>query len=96
MNHMMSDKEEIRKLERAERAHSERRASLEKGSDLRVPSRVFRRYQAPPADTPFAIEYSYNLLGDVRGKGVLEPGCTAENINSLSSTSPGGSPPSTA
>src|SRR5262245_59076354 len=75
MNHMMSDKEEIRKLERAERAHSERRASLEQGSDLRVPSRIFRRYQAPPADTPFAIEYSYNLLGDVRGKDVLELGC---------------------
>jgi hypothetical protein len=72
MNPMMSDKEEIRKLERAESAHVERRASLNQCSDLRVPPRIFRRYQAPPADTPFAIEYSYNLLGDVSGKDVAE------------------------
>ena len=75
MNPMMSDIEEIRKLERAERAYDERRASLKQSSDLRVPPRIFRRYQAPPADTPFAIEYTYNLLGDVRGKDVLELGC---------------------
>jgi SAM-dependent methyltransferase len=75
MNPMMSDIEQIRKLERAERAYDERRASLKQSSDLRVPSRIFRRYQAPPADTPFAIEYSYNLLGDVRGKDVLDLGC---------------------
>ncbi len=30
---------------------------------------------APPADTPYAIEYAYNLLGDVRGKRVLDLGC---------------------
>jgi SAM-dependent methyltransferase len=72
---MMSGKEEIRKLERAERDHGERRASLKQSSDLRVPPKIFRRYQAPHADTPFAIEYSYNLLGDVRDKDVLEIGC---------------------
>src|SRR5262245_31575407 len=70
---LMSDR--IRKLERAERDHGERRASLKQSSDLRVPLRIFRRYQAPPADTPFAIEYAYNLLGDVNGKNVLELGC---------------------
>src|SRR5262245_49013006 len=68
-------KENIRELERAERAYDERRASLKQSSDLRVPLRIFRRYQAPPADTAFAIEYSYNLLGDVKGKDVLELGC---------------------
>ncbi len=68
-------KENIRELERAERAYDERLASLKQSADLRVPPRIFRRYQAPPADTPFAIEYSYNLLGDVRGKDVLELGC---------------------
>jgi len=67
--------ENIRELERAERAHGERRAWLNQSSDLRVPPSIFRRYQAPPADTSFAIEYSYNLLGDVRGKDVLELGC---------------------
>src|SRR5215467_328105 len=71
----LGDKENIRRLERAERAYGERSALLKQSSDLRVPPRIFRRYQAPPADTPFAIEYSYNLLGDVRGKDVLELGC---------------------
>lgn len=71
----LGDKENIRRLERAEREHGERWASLKQSSDLRVPSRIFRRYQAPPADTPFAIEYAYNLLGDVSGKDVLELGC---------------------
>lgn len=73
---MMQDvKEKIRELERAEREHDERRAALKQGSDLRVPSRIFQRYQAPPVDTPFAVEYAYNLLGDVRGKDVLDLGC---------------------
>jgi SAM-dependent methyltransferase len=67
--------ENIRELERAEREHSERRASHNQSPDLRVPWRIFRRYQSPPADTPFAIEYAYNLLGDVRGKKILELGC---------------------
>ena len=29
----------------------------------------------PPADTPFPLEYAFHLLGDVRGKSVLEYGC---------------------
>jgi ubiquinone/menaquinone biosynthesis C-methylase UbiE len=33
------------------------------------------RYLAPPADTPFALEYAFHLLGDVRGKAVLDLGC---------------------
>ena len=33
------------------------------------------RYLAPPADTPFALEYAFHLLGDVRGKTVLDLGC---------------------
>ena len=37
------------------------------------------RYLNPPADTPFALEYAYHLLGDIRGKTVLDLGCgTAE------------------
>jgi len=35
----------------------------------------------PPADTPYALEYAFHLLGDVRGKTVLDLGCgTGENI----------------
>jgi SAM-dependent methyltransferase len=39
------------------------------------------RYLDPPADTAYALEYAYHLLGDVRGKTVLDLGCgTGENI----------------
>src|ERR1700676_1907183 len=33
------------------------------------------RYLNPPADTPYALEYSFYLLGDVQGKTVLDLGC---------------------
>lgn len=39
------------------------------------------RYLNPPADTPYGLEYAFHLLGDVRGKTVLDFGCgTGENI----------------
>jgi ubiquinone/menaquinone biosynthesis C-methylase UbiE len=39
------------------------------------------RYLNPPADTPYALEYAFYLLGDVRGKTVLDLGCgTGENF----------------
>ncbi len=39
------------------------------------------RYLDPPADTPYALEYAFHLLGDVRGKTVLDLGCgTGENV----------------
>lgn len=39
------------------------------------------RYMNPPRDTPFALEYAFHLLGDIRGKTVLDFGCgTGENI----------------
>ena len=38
------------------------------------------RYMNPPADTPYGLEYAFHLLGDVRGKTVLDLGCgTGEN-----------------
>jgi len=33
------------------------------------------RYLAPPPDTVYPLEYAFHLLGDVRGKTVLEYGC---------------------
>ncbi len=36
---------------------------------------LFARYRNPPEDTPFYLEYSFHLLGDVRGKSVLDYGC---------------------
>src|SRR5271154_4698875 len=39
------------------------------------------RYMNPPADTPYGLEYAFHLLGDVRGKTVLDLGCgTGENV----------------
>lgn len=33
------------------------------------------RYQSPPADTCYPLEYAFYLLGDVQGKLVLDLGC---------------------
>jgi SAM-dependent methyltransferase len=33
------------------------------------------RYLAPPADSPFALEYTFHLVGDVGGQTVLDFGC---------------------
>lgn len=33
------------------------------------------RYLAPPANTPYPLEYAYHLLGDVAGKTVVDYGC---------------------
>jgi len=35
------------------------------------------RYSNPPENTAFHLEYAYHLLGDVRGKQVLDLGCGA-------------------
>lgn len=46
-----------------------------------VDPRQVARYLAPPATTPFALEYAFHLLGDVGGKTVLDLGCgTGENL----------------
>ena len=37
--------------------------------------RVLERYAAPSADTPYALEYAYHLIGDVRNQTVLDYGC---------------------
>jgi SAM-dependent methyltransferase len=35
------------------------------------------RYADPPRDTPFPLEYAFHLLGDVRGRTILDYGCGA-------------------
>ena len=42
---------------------------------LRRPSSQVTRYMDPPAGTPYPLEYAFRLLGDARGKTVLEFGC---------------------
>jgi ubiquinone/menaquinone biosynthesis C-methylase UbiE len=86
---MAADREEIRLRELAEKQRGDKRALRARNDDLRVPARIFRRYQAPSPDTPFAIEFAYNQLGDVRGKKVLELGC-GDGENSIQIVNRGG------
>lgn len=41
----------------------------------RLSARTRERYQNPPADTWFPLEYAYHLLGDVEGRRVIDFGC---------------------
>jgi 2-polyprenyl-3-methyl-5-hydroxy-6-metoxy-1,4-benzoquinol methylase len=45
--------------------------------------RDHQRYMKPPADTAYSLEYAYYLLGDVRGKRVLDFGCGAGENTAL-------------
>lgn len=40
-----------------------------------IPQSELARYLNPDAKTPFALEYAFHLLGNVRGKFVLDLGC---------------------
>ena len=43
-----------------------------------------KRYLNPPADTAYRLEYAFHLLGDVRGKTVLDLGCgSGKNLVAL-------------
>jgi SAM-dependent methyltransferase len=61
--------------ENAEVVRSGVEASLTSSESLRIGPRTRARYLAPPADTAYPLEYAYHLLGDVRGKDVLDLGC---------------------
>ena len=61
--------------ERAEIRRSAVEAGLTPDVSLKVSARTFARYLAPPADTPYPLEYCYHLLGDVRGLRVVDLGC---------------------
>jgi ubiquinone/menaquinone biosynthesis C-methylase UbiE len=61
--------------ERAEIERSSVEAGLTADSSLKVGRRTLARYDAPPAATPYPLEYCYHLLGDVRGRRVVDFGC---------------------
>jgi SAM-dependent methyltransferase len=65
-----------------DRAEVERSAKEAAQITIGPPNRdQIERYLNPPTDTAFPLEYSFWLLGDVRGKTVLDLGCGAgENI----------------
>lgn len=61
--------------ERAEIRRSSVEASLTPDAALRVSARQLARYVQPPGETPYALEYAYHLLGDVRGLRIVDFGC---------------------
>ncbi len=67
--------EHMRTWESAEISRSVVEAQLTAARTGRLNSRTRRRYQHPPVDTWFPLEYAYHLLGDVRGKRVVDFGC---------------------
>jgi len=68
--------------ERAEVQRSAVEARLTPEQSLRIAARQIARYDRPPADTPYPLEYSYHLLGDIRGLRVVDYGC-GSGSNSL-------------
>lgn len=70
------------KLAELDRAEIERSAKEAAQIAIAPPRRdQVERFLNPPSDTAFPLEYAFWLLGDVRGKTVLDFGCgTGENI----------------
>jgi 2-polyprenyl-3-methyl-5-hydroxy-6-metoxy-1,4-benzoquinol methylase len=56
-------------------ARDEIRRSATEASKIVIGPVDVDRYLNPPPDTPFPLEYAFYLLGDVRGKTVLDLGC---------------------
>ncbi len=78
--HVPSNRLSEREGAEAERSAIE--ASRIDVSDLRVDEARIARYLSPPADTCYPLEYCFHLLGDVRGKVILEYGC-GDGTNTL-------------
>ncbi|HEX8565847.1 MAG TPA: methyltransferase domain-containing protein [Pyrinomonadaceae bacterium] len=77
MNKVMlpGENKELRKWERVEIERSNAEAQHQDFADLKADERQIARYLDPPADTAYYLEYAYHLLGDVRGRRVLDFGC---------------------
>ena len=75
---------DIKAWERAEiRRSSVQAAQTGAGVSRDTPANI-ARYMNPPADTSFPLEYAFHLLGEARGKAVLELGCgSGENSHLL-------------
>ena len=72
----------LQQWERAERERSAHEALQTLPTDpLEVPKNV-ARYHNPPADTIYPLEYACHLLGDVKGKTILEYGC-GDGVNTV-------------
>ena len=76
------DSENIRSWENAEVARSAGAAGRVDAEALKTPESRIQRYMNPPLDTWHSLEYCFALLGDARGKVVLEYGC-GDGVNTL-------------
>ena len=65
----------VKELERAEIGRSMIEARNTDTSALYMDESTIDRYMNPRADTCYPFEYAYHLLGDMRGKSVLDFGC---------------------
>src|SRR5215475_722349 len=72
----------IERWERAETERSAREASQSYSEDALATPKNVARYLDPPSDTVHPLEYVFNLLGDVKGKTVLEYGC-GDGVNTV-------------
>lgn len=72
----------LREWEKAEIERSVIEADLTSTDKLLVDDANVARYMAPPETTPYPLEYAFHLLGDVRGKTIVDLGC-GSGINTL-------------
>ncbi|HLM00392.1 MAG TPA: class I SAM-dependent methyltransferase [Pyrinomonadaceae bacterium] len=66
---------DLRTWERVEIERSSIEASHQNLAELKSDAAQIARYRNPPADTVYPLEFSYHLLGDARGKTILDFGC---------------------
>ena len=71
----MAAEQSIETWEQAEIARSSVEAKLTSDATLRMAPVQMARYDAPSADTAYPLEYAYHLLGDVRGRRIVDFGC---------------------
>jgi ubiquinone/menaquinone biosynthesis C-methylase UbiE len=72
---MLADVVLKQRWEAAEIERSALEAQLTPQSRLVAKESNVRRYMQPPLDTAYPLEYAFALLGDVRGKTVVDFGC---------------------
>lgn len=71
---------QLAKWEQAERERSAHEAT--QFADSLASPRNVTRYHSPPADTVHPLEYAFYLLGNVKGKTILEYGC-GDGVNTV-------------
>jgi SAM-dependent methyltransferase len=65
----------------SKRDHDEIRRSAEEARHAVLRPADVERYLGPVSDTPYPLEYAFYLLGNIRGKLVLDLGCgTGQNL----------------